>query len=204
MSYAIAGGSRYNLVLTHPSRSAQLRELTSSEVVAAMRKHYEGWDPALRRLVDMVDRATEWPIQQIDIPDIWSSKSGKLIITGDAAHAMTPNMALGAAMAVEDACALAASLRHMKTSADFPKAISKWVQVRKPRTQMVHDASYAHGLMLHLPDGPVQQARDEALRPEVEGLHVDESPDQWTDPTVTEWAYGYNPEDEIDRAWADS
>lgn len=45
MSYAIAGGERYNLVLTHPQGSDQLRELTSYEVLADLRAHYEGWDP---------------------------------------------------------------------------------------------------------------------------------------------------------------
>lgn len=149
----------------------------------------------------MITRTTEWPIQEIEIPEIWSSDSGKLIITGDAAHAMTPYMALGAAMAVEDACALAASLKHLKTPADLPEAINKWVSVRKTRNRMVHDASFAHGLMLHIPDGPVQRARDEAMRPDVEGTPTSESPNQWSDPTVSQWAYSYDAEAEIHRAW---
>ena len=49
----------------------------------------------LVELVNMVSSTQKWPIQSIAIPDIWSSSSGKLILLGDAAHAMLPNMALG-------------------------------------------------------------------------------------------------------------
>jgi salicylate hydroxylase len=156
---------------------------------------------SLKRLVDMVTQATEWPIMSIEIPDNWSSDSGRAIIIGDAAHAMTPYMALGAAMAVEDACALAASLSHMKQQEDLTTAIRNWVAVRKPRAKMVHAASYGHGLMLHIEDGSLQNARDEAMKPDIEGINVTESPNQWNDPITTQWAYSYDPDREIHSLW---
>ncbi|OQV03365.1 FAD binding domain-containing protein [Cladophialophora immunda] len=167
-----------------------------------MRSQYVGWDPCLRRLLEMVISTLDWPIYCIDIPDTWSSRSGKVLITGDAAHAMVPYMALGAAMAVEDAAALAATLKHVKATEDLPSAISKWEETRKPRVKRVHEASYAHGLILHLPDGPVQEARDEAMKAELQDAEVKESPNQWSDPVLTEWAYGHDPEAEIDRLWS--
>jgi salicylate hydroxylase len=149
----------------------------------------------------MVTEATEWPIMAIEIPNTWAAKSGKTIILGDAAHAMTPYMALGAAMAVEDASALVATLSHLKDINDLPLAISNWTTVRKSRTEMVHEASFAHGLVLHLEDGPVQIARDEAMKPDIQGTNVTESPNQWTDPTVAQWAYNYDAATEIHRFW---
>ena len=151
----------------------------------------------------MVSRATEWPIQCIDIPDIWASKSGKMIILGDAAHATVPYMALGAAMAVEDACALAATFRHLQNPTELPTAIENWVAAREHRTRMVHEASLGHGLILHINDGPVQRARDEAMKQDIDGNNIIESPNQWCDPAVTQWAYGYDPEEEIHRLWQD-
>jgi len=45
----------------------------------------------------MVSNVMKWPIQDIDVPDKWSSNSRKMLLVGDAAHAMVPFMALGKA-----------------------------------------------------------------------------------------------------------
>ncbi|KAL4862807.1 hypothetical protein BDV12DRAFT_190153 [Aspergillus spectabilis] len=201
MSYAIAGGEQYNLVLTHPTSSANIQPISSAESLATMRAHYTRWDPALRRLLDLVTETVEWPIHAIDIPEKWSSDSGKLVIIGDAAHAMVPYMALGAAMAVEDAAALAAALNHLTSKEELVNVISKWTAMRKPRVAHIHQASYSHGLILHLPDGPVQEARDEALKGELLETPITESPNQWSDPTLTEWVYSYRPEVHINESW---
>lgn len=201
MSYPIAGGALYNLVLTHKRRDDGASVLSNEEELARMRSFYQGWDPSLTRVLAMVQTTTEWPILHIEIPERWSSSSGKTILTGDSAHAMLPNMALGAAMAVEDASALAATLRHIETHADLPMAIKKWVDVRRPRNMFVREASIGHGVIFHLPDGLLQQARDKAMAAEINGTDFAESPDQWSDPTITRIAYSYNAEDEIERAW---
>ena len=54
----------------------------------------------LVELVNMVSSTQKWPIQSIEIPDTWSSSSGKLVLLGDAAHAMLPNMALGESVGI--------------------------------------------------------------------------------------------------------
>lgn len=150
----------------------------------------------------MVTSAVDWPIHCIEVPEIWASQSGKLVITGDAAHAMVPYMALGAAMAVEDAAALAATLAHVRSKSDLNAAVARWVEARQPRVRQIHATSFGHGLILHLPDGSVQRARDEALRPELDADAVEESPDQWNDPVVSHAAYTYDAIAEIERLWA--
>jgi salicylate hydroxylase len=150
----------------------------------------------------MLPSTIDWPINAIEIPRIWASKTGKLVLTGDAAHATVPYMALGAAMAVEDAAAIAATLRHVQSMEEICSAISLWIEARMPRVTKVHEASFANGLILHLSDGPVQRARDEAMKAEVEGKPFSESPNQWADPVLTEWAYRYDAVAEIDRLWA--
>ncbi|KAH8800206.1 hypothetical protein F5884DRAFT_824959 [Xylogone sp. PMI_703] len=189
MSYAITGGERFNLVLTHPYDPAYGDGSPMPGVLGGVGEHYANWDPVIQRLLGMVTST--------------ASESGKIVLTGDAAHAMVPYMALGAAMAVEDAAALVASLKHVKNpDRDLSSAIFKWIKARKPRVKLVHSASYGHGLILHIPDGPVQQARDEALRAEVEGTPVKESPNQWSDPVLTEWAYSHDPVAEVEKLWS--
>lgn len=148
---------------------------------------------SLTRVLELVTNAVEWPIHSIDIPDTWASQSGKLVITGDAAHAMTPYMALGAAMAVEDAASMAEVLRNLSSMNDLAEVLDKWKAVRQPRVTQVQEASWCHGLILHFPDGPLQKARDQALEAELGPNPFTESPNQWSDPKTTQWAYDYNP-----------
>ncbi|KAK0760489.1 hypothetical protein N5P37_006683 [Trichoderma harzianum] len=200
MAYPIAGGERYNMVLTHPEPSSTIQNL-SSDGLTQMKSQFNGWDPCLMRLLDLVNEAVKWPIQSIDVPDRWASESRRTILTGDAAHAMTPYMALGAAMAVEDAAALAAALRHMSQPEDLVDIIDKWTKIRIPGVKAVHEASIAQGLIMHFADGPVQQARDVALAVELKDFPFDESPNQWSDPTMTEWVYKYDVVEAMHHEW---
>lgn len=43
----------------------------------------------------MVQSSTKWPIQDVNVPEKWSSTNGRTVLIGDAAHAMVPFMALG-------------------------------------------------------------------------------------------------------------
>ncbi len=149
----------------------------------------------------MLTWTMEWPINSIEVPAIWASKYCNTVLIGDAAHAMVPYMALGAAMAVEDAAAMATTLKYVKSKEDLLPAINMWVEGRTHRVRRVHEASFANGLILHLPDGPVQRARDEAMRAEVGGDPFVESADQWADPILTEWAYGHDPVLDMDQLW---
>lgn len=43
----------------------------------------------------MIERTLKWPLVSGDFVDRWVSQSGKLIMLGDAAHAMVPYMSQG-------------------------------------------------------------------------------------------------------------
>jgi 2-polyprenyl-6-methoxyphenol hydroxylase-like FAD-dependent oxidoreductase len=66
------------------------------------------------------------------ILDRWSR--GMVVLIGDAAHATAPNMAQGAAMAVEDAIVLTESLRVADT---ISEALQVYERRRRPRTDWV-------------------------------------------------------------------
>jgi hypothetical protein len=45
MSYAIAGGQKYNMVITHPIESIDQTGKPMLEVLSQMKSYYAGWDP---------------------------------------------------------------------------------------------------------------------------------------------------------------
>lgn len=69
--------------------------------------------------------------------DSWVSPSSKLLILGDAAHAMLPYMSEGAAMAVEDGAALAVVLGRITSPKQLPFALRVFERERVKRTSMV-------------------------------------------------------------------
>ena len=83
----------------------------------------------------------------------------RISLLGDAAHAMLPYFAQGAAQAVEDAAVLAGCLRHA-TPGSVPEALLRYEAIRRPRTSQVQLMSRGREVQNHLPDGPEQQARD--------------------------------------------
>lgn len=133
--------------------------------------------------------------------DKWVHPSSKLVILGDAAHAMVPYMSQGAAMAVEDGAALAVALGRITCPKEIPFALRLFERERVRRTGQMQEASMVNSMIWHFSDGPLQRARDEAMRPEVEGRPFHSSPNQWSDPVTQNWAYGYDAEKVMEEAW---
>jgi salicylate hydroxylase len=98
----------------------------------------------------------------------------------------------GAAMAVEDGAALAEALNHAHSVDDIIPVLNVYQEVRIKRSSQMQQASLVNGVVWHFPDGPEQEARDAAMRAEIEGRTFMESPNQWSDPTTQAWAYGYD------------
>ncbi|KAF2192355.1 FAD/NAD(P)-binding domain-containing protein [Zopfia rhizophila CBS 207.26] len=200
MTYTIAGGKSFNMVLSHPEDSdpSTWKQETAAQ---EMKQHFEGWDHRLAKIINMIEGTLKWPLLSGKPLKRWVSLSGKLIILGDAAHSMVPYMSEGAAMAVEDGAALAEILSLITSPHQLYSALKVFERVRILRTGQMQEASLVNGKLWHFPDGPEQRARDAAMRPEVEGKHFIESPNQWSDPMTQVWAYGYDAEKEVAEAW---
>lgn len=67
---------------------------------------------------------------------------GRVAFVGDAAHAMTPNMGQGAAMALEDAAVIAQCLSALDSVSD---ALQQYHQRRMGRVKKMRDQSYSFG-----------------------------------------------------------
>jgi 2-polyprenyl-6-methoxyphenol hydroxylase-like FAD-dependent oxidoreductase len=85
------------------------------------------------------------PIEEVVIED-WAHE--RVVVIGDAAHATSPNMAQGAAMALEDALVLSECLGAIDA---IPDAIAAFQARRRPRTDWVRAQTHRRDHTRHLP-----------------------------------------------------
>jgi salicylate hydroxylase len=119
------------------------------------RAAFAGWHPQVRRILGAVDKTFVWAL--FDRPPLECWTVGRVTLLGDACHPMLPFMAQGAAQAIEDAATLTASL---SAEPDVDGALSRYQQLRTPRTTRLQAMSATNKTRFHLADGPDQQARD--------------------------------------------
>ncbi len=81
----------------------------------------------------------------------------RVVLIGDAAHATSPNMAQGAAMALEDALVLARCLRDIRA---IPDALAAFEARRRPRTDWILAQTHRRDRTRYLPPS----VRDNVLR----------------------------------------
>ncbi|MFD4531430.1 FAD-dependent monooxygenase [Kitasatospora sp. NPDC058397] len=105
-------------------------------------------------------------ISQVSVEEPWHV--GRIALAGDAAHASTPHLAQGAAMAVEDALVLAQSLDAAET---VPAALAAWDERRRPRAMWVQALSRA--ILKQETGMPTTPEEDELLKVGIPGAaHV--------------------------------
>lgn len=158
--YPISAGRLVNVVAIAPAGDWRTESWTAEGSVADMRAAFAGWDARLLQLVDAATETRRWALYDRTPLPGWVK--GRVALLGDAAHAMLPFFAQGAAQALEDALVLAASLRGVD-AAGVPAALERYDAVRRPRASRVQLMSRGREIRNHLPDGPEQQRRDAEL-----------------------------------------
>jgi 2-polyprenyl-6-methoxyphenol hydroxylase-like FAD-dependent oxidoreductase len=113
---------------------------------------------ARNRLIDPKD-VVYVPIEETAVPLPWYQ--GRVVLIGDAAHASSPHIAQGAAMAVEDAVVLAELAAGGDAVADWLPA---FMQRRYPRCKFVQDLSREVGLEGNLENPEECLQRNERIR----------------------------------------
>jgi salicylate hydroxylase len=100
---------------------------------------------------------TSWPLATVEAPT-WHK--GSVGLVGDAAHAMLPFQAQGAAMAIEDAAILAPLLMTEPTA---EAAFRRYEAMRRTRVARVARLSASNGAIFHM-DWPLSGARDLVMK----------------------------------------
>jgi 2-polyprenyl-6-methoxyphenol hydroxylase-like FAD-dependent oxidoreductase len=125
--------------------------------IGRLRQRFAGYAAPVPELLSQLNdpnRVHVAPIEQV-AEERWAR--GAVVLVGDAAHGMSPNMAQGAALAFEDALVLAACLRDAATVTD---AVAAFVARRSQRTGWVRAQTHRRDRTRNLP--PV--LRDLTLR----------------------------------------
>jgi salicylate hydroxylase len=91
-------------------------------------------------------------------PPLRRWRRGRVVLLGDAAHAMLPHHGQGANATVEDAITLAELI--CADGADLDVALDKYELLRKARTRKIQRASWTGNQALHVLDGPERERRN--------------------------------------------
>jgi salicylate hydroxylase len=158
--YPISAGRLVNVVAIVPAGDWRTESWTAEGQVADLAAAFDGWDPRVLQLIQAARDTRRWALYDRQPLERWSQ--GHLALLGDAAHAMLPFFAQGAAQAVEDAVVLAGCLQGA-TRDTAATALQRYESIRRPRANQVQLMSRGREVRNHLPDGPEQQQRDAEL-----------------------------------------
>ena len=160
VSYWISRGTLLALNLG-VQRADWSEESWTREVPAAEADAYlDGWDAALRERVRRCGTVLRGGVFVRRPIERWTY--GRVTLLGDAAHAMEPFQAQGAAQAVEDAYVLGACVGAC--AGDVEAALRRYERIRMDRAAELQTQAREAGFEFFLEDGPEQRERDERFR----------------------------------------
>jgi salicylate hydroxylase len=117
---------------------------------------FQGWHPAVTEMIAAVRHEVRWGLFLARPLRRWWR--GRVVLVGDAAHAMLPHHGQGANTTIEDAVTLAELIAADPSNLDG--AFAAYETLRRPRTRAIQRASWMGNRGLHLPDGPEVGRRD--------------------------------------------
>jgi salicylate hydroxylase len=155
--YPISGGGLVNVVAIAPAGSWRTESWTADGEISDLTREFEGWDNRVDQLIASAGSTKRWAMYDRAPLERWAE--GRIGLLGDAAHAMLPFFAQGAAQAIEDAVVLASCLRSADRGS-VRHALQRYEEIRRPRASQVQQMSRGREVQNHLPDGAEQQQRD--------------------------------------------
>lgn len=162
VSYPVRNGRYLNIVAITKSRDTSGRDAQEDWHQAAfaseLKPALKGWSGEFMALLNHRARWTRWPLFRIVRTSSWTN--GPAALAGDAAHAMLPFAAQGAAMGIEDAAVLANCLQGVAPSPEaVEEALKNYEGLRRKRVARTAKLSSSNQSIYHLPQ-PFSTARD--------------------------------------------
>ncbi|MGW0179952.1 FAD-dependent monooxygenase [Nocardia sp. NPDC003345] len=103
--------------------------------------------PHVRDAIAYVGKQRRWPLYDREPAEDWGS--GRLMLTGDAAHPMLQYLAQGCCQALEDAKTLELFLTETSGGTDWPAVLEQFSRTRRPRTAEVQTKARLFGEICH-------------------------------------------------------
>jgi len=137
--------------------TANAAEGASDGGLPELHRRFGGWHHPIPALLDAADPGAVLHHNLYELPPLTTYTSGRVVLVGDAAHAMTPNLGQGACQALEDAVVLG----NVMASGD---GLAAYDRQRRPRTQMIARRSRQIGVAAQWASPAAVKLRDTALR----------------------------------------
>ncbi|MGF1446075.1 MAG: FAD-dependent monooxygenase [Pikeienuella sp.] len=144
VTYYLRGGKLVNIVAVEETEDGVAEDWATDGDPDRLFSAFAGWHRDVLDLLSAVQRPFIWGLYERPEQVRWCT--GRAALLGDAAHAMLPFMAQGAAMALEDAAEL---VRALQSFEDVPEALLAYEQARWSRVTRVQAQSRSNGLLFH-------------------------------------------------------
>jgi salicylate hydroxylase/6-hydroxynicotinate 3-monooxygenase len=133
--------SEIYLVTSQPEPDFRIESWSAKGDVRELRKAFTGFDRQVEQVLAACPDVHKWAIVDRNSLARWTERNVTLL--GDACHPMTPYMAQGAAMAIEDAAVLSRCLDGVERGG-VANAFRRFEATRKARTERIQQTSRAN------------------------------------------------------------
>jgi salicylate hydroxylase/6-hydroxynicotinate 3-monooxygenase len=133
--------SEIYLVTSQPEPDFRTESWSAKGDVRELRKAFAGFDRQVEQVLAACPDVHKWAIVDRNSLERWGNRNATLL--GDACHPMTPYMAQGAAMAIEDAAVLSRCLDGVEREG-VANAFRRFEATRKARTERIQQTSRAN------------------------------------------------------------
>jgi 2-polyprenyl-6-methoxyphenol hydroxylase-like FAD-dependent oxidoreductase len=158
--YPISAGRLINIVAIAPAGDWRSESWTADGEISDLAREFGQWDGRVHQLILSATQTKRWALFDRAPLEQWTA--GRVSLLGDAAHAMLPFLAQGAAQCVEDAVTLADCLKSAEPGT-IETALKRYEELRRPRANHVLLMSRGREIQNHFLDGPEQELRDRKL-----------------------------------------
>ncbi|OQD94903.1 hypothetical protein PENSOL_c023G04706 [Penicillium solitum] len=167
--------------------------------IVFLRQRFEGICPPLSAVLRLATKCDRWKIAEMPNIPRWTSKSGRAILLGDAAHAMQPNAAQGLSQIIEDIGVLR-TLISSSPHLDISLISRSWENIRKPRVERIKSYA-AWNTQMFL--GNKHRAASHPKYPDADWDSIKDiepnSAADFTSPAFFKWAHEYDAVDQTHK-----
>jgi salicylate hydroxylase len=143
MVFPVRSGRLLNYVGFVPTRNETVESWSAVGDRDELAASFAGWDPRVVGLLEQVETCFWWGLYDRKPLAAWTK--GRLVLLGDAAHAMLPHLGQGANQAIEDGVALAVLLEG-RDSTEVVDVLPQYEKFRRVRTDLIQAEARQNGL----------------------------------------------------------
>lgn len=143
--YYVRCGELVNCVCVTEKSGWEVESWTEPGSYDELKAEFSGWHTDIERLIENVDRQSLYKWALFDRAPLKRWGIGRVSLLGDACHPTLPFMAQGAAMAIEDAAALALCAKQ-----DIVSGLRRYEDQRRDRTARIQQGSRRNAKIFHL------------------------------------------------------